>query len=51
MFVTLEQIDLWYDNSEYCDDDDDDDDENNFFLSGTMTIKNERLRKHKLKKS
>ena len=33
MFLTQEQIGLWYDDSEYCDDDDDDDDDNedNFF--------------------
>ena len=29
-FVTREGVDIWYDESEYCDDDDDDD-EDHFF--------------------
>ena len=44
-FVTKERVCMLDDNSEYRDDDDDDDDDEDNFLSGTMVIKNERLKK------
>ena len=49
-FVTREQVDMWYDDNEYCDGDDDDDDDEDSFFKWYDGYKKRKVQKASIKK-